>query len=281
MPLIFCDQNFIITAHQGSDAYKDHLRQLAAAGTVAFVLSPMHWIEAAEDNDVGRGTAKADFMDSLNAQWLYDRRGIQRKEVAVAFFRFLRVPSIPPQMIGSVRDVIADLAGHPAERNSRDFVTHLRTIGQNHPLERSLRENLESNRVNGDRFRTGQFTPAFLQRIERVYVETLLPTQTPGGVVVDQDSKNRFLNAFDLTDFPAFAVETRATHDSWREQRQMSRNNFMDLQHMMALPYVDYFVTDDARLRALIGRIWADLPFRIAALLTKGEFDVQYPGRRT
>jgi len=277
MPLIFCDLNFIITAHQESDVYRDHLRQLAAAGTVTFVLSTMHWVEAAEDNDAARGTAKADFMDSLNAQWLYNRIGIQRKEVAAAFFRFLQVPNNPPQMIAPLSDVIAHLAGRPAERNSRDFVAHLRTIGANHPLEQSLRENLESNRVNGERFRAGRFTTADLQGFERIYVEQLLPTRTPAGVVIDEDSKSGFLNAFRLTDFPAFAVETKATHDSWREGRQMSRHNFMDLQHMMALPYVDYFVTDDERLRRLIGRISGGLLFPIAALLTKADLDVRYP----
>ena len=46
---------------------------------------------------------------------------------------------------------------------------------------------------------------------------------------------------------------------------------------MMALPYVEYFVTDDARLRGLIGRISVGLPFPIAALLTKAEFDLRYP----
>ncbi len=113
--------------------------------------------------------------------------------------------------------------------------------------------------------------------MERLYVQQILPTQTPGGVVIDEDSKNRFLNAFQLTDFPAFALETRATHDSWREVRHMTRNNFMDQQHLMALPYINCFVTDDARLRALIGRISGGLPFQIAALLTKAEFDVRYP----
>lgn len=277
VPSIFCDLNFIVTAHQGPDVYREHLRQLAAAGTVTFVLSPMHWVEAAEDNNAARGTAKADFMDSLQASWLYERRTIQRKEIAAVFLRFLGIPSDPPQMVTTVRDVIADLAGHPAERNSRDFVSHLRSIGPNHPLERSLRQAFESNQVNGGRFRAGQLTPAFLQRMERLYIQQLLPTQTPAGVVVDEDSKNRFLNAFQLTDFPAFALETKATHDSWREERQMNRNNFMDQQHMMALPYVEYFVTDDARLRGLIGRISAALPFPVAALLTKPEFDSRYP----
>jgi hypothetical protein len=146
MPLAFCDLNFIVTAHQGADVYKDHLRQLVGTGTVTFVLSPMHWVEA----------AKADFMDGLQARWIYERRFVQRKETAAAFFRFRGIQGNPPQMIGSVAEVIADLTGVQAQRNSRDFVALLRIIGQNHPLEESLRQALDSNRVNGDRFRTGQ-----------------------------------------------------------------------------------------------------------------------------
>ncbi len=277
MPLIFSDVNFIVTAHQGPDAYKQHLQQLATNGAVTFVLSPMHWVEAAEDNDAVRGAAKADFMDSLNARWLFERRAVQRKEVATSFFRFLQVPSGPPQMVAPVIDVIADLAGVAAERSSRDFVAHLRGIGPNHPLEQSLRQAFESNQVNGGRFRAGKLTPIFLERMERHYVQYLLPRETSAGVVIDEDSKSRFLNAFKMTDLPASALEWAATQDSWREGRHMNRNNFMDQQQLMALPYVDYFVTDDARLRALICRISAGLPFPVAALLTKAEFDALHP----
>jgi hypothetical protein len=277
MPTAFCDLNFIVTAHQGPDAYKDHLRQLAGAGTVTFVLSPMHWIEAAEDPDPVRGAAKADFMDALQASWLYERLSIQKKEVANAFFLFLKIPANPPQMVTTVRSVIADLAGRPAERNSRDFVSHLRGIGPNHPLEQSLQQAFDSNRVNGDRFRAGQLSPDFLRNIEKLYIQGLLPTQTPGGIVVNGDIKRTFLDSSQLTDFPAFAVESLATYDSWRENRQMNRNNFMDQQHVMALPYVDLFLTDDAKLRALIGRISPRLPFSIATPLAKADFDASYP----
>ncbi len=277
MPTVFCDLNFIVTAHQGPDAYKQHLRHLAGAGTVTFVLSPMHWVEAAEDADPARGTAKADFMDSLLARWICERRTLQRKEATTAFFRFLGIQADPPQLIGRIVDVIADLTGIHAERNSRDFVVRLRTIGQNHPLEQSLQEAFDSSRVNGNRFRTGQLNDDFLRRIEKLYIQGLLPAQTPAGVVIDGDSKRQFLERSQLTDFPAFAVESLATYDSWRENRQMNRNNFMDQQHLMALPYVDCFLTDDAGLRALIGRISPGLPFSIATPLTKADFDARYP----
>lgn len=276
MPFGFCDLNFIITAHQEPDAYKQHLRQLAGAGTVTFVLSPMHWAEAAEDANPVRGAAKADFMDSLLARWIFERRSVQRREVTAAFFRFLKIQAVP-QTIGSVVDVIADLAGVRAERTSRDFVAHLRGIGQNHPLEQSLRQAFDSNRVNGERFRAGKLSPDFLRRMEKRYIQGLLPAQTPAGIVIDGDSKRQFLDGSRLTDFPAFAVESLATYDSWRENRQMNRNNFMDQQHLMALPYVDFFLTDDARLRALVGRISPGLPFPIATLLTKADFDARYP----
>lgn len=237
----------------------------------------MHWVEAAEDNDAARAASKSDFMDSLQASWLYERLAIQRKEVASAFFRFLRIQAAPPQMIATVRDVIADLAGHPAELNSRDFVAHLRGIGPAHPLERSIQQAFESNRVNGERFRNRELTRPFLRRMERLLIQRLLPGQTPARVMIDETTKQQFLNSCQLTDFPALALETRSTYDSWRLRRHMNRNNFMDQQHAMALPYVAYFLTDDNGLRGLIGRISAGLPFPIAALLRKTEFDALYP----
>jgi hypothetical protein len=109
MPSIYCDHNFIVTSSKGPGSYLDHLRQLGETGTVTFVLSPMHWVDAAEDANVPRGIATADFMDSLRPKWMYYRTTVQRKEVADAFFRFARIPADSPQMIVDVCDVIADL----------------------------------------------------------------------------------------------------------------------------------------------------------------------------
>jgi hypothetical protein len=92
VPLIYCDHNFITTALQEPEAYLNHLRRLVESGTVTFVLSPMHWVDTAEDADICRGDAKANFMDSLQPRWLFDRRSIQRKEVTSQFFRFVGIP---------------------------------------------------------------------------------------------------------------------------------------------------------------------------------------------
>src|SRR5260370_39550302 len=140
MPLIYFDHNYVVTAQQGPEPYQAHLRQLATTGRATFALSPMHWVEAAEDTNVAPGDSNAAFMDSLAPRWFFDRRSIQRREVASVFFRHLRIDVNPRQLMGSVRDVIAALVGQEAERDSRAFVTHLRGIGPNIPLEQSLQK---------------------------------------------------------------------------------------------------------------------------------------------
>jgi hypothetical protein len=53
-------------------------------------------------------------------------------------------------------------------------------------------------------------------------------------------------------------------------------NNFVDQQHIIALPYADHFLTDDRKLRSLITRISTKLPFHAATLMKKAEFDNWY-----
>lgn len=73
------------------------------------MLSPWHWREMASDTDNARGLSMADFCDSLNPRWLFDRRTIQKKEVAAAFYRFAGTPADAPVMVGDIGDTIYDL----------------------------------------------------------------------------------------------------------------------------------------------------------------------------
>jgi hypothetical protein len=253
------------------------LRQLVAAGAVTFVLSPFHWVDMSEDANVARSDATANFIDSLHSRWLFERRNVQRKEVATAFFQFAGIRSDTPQMVADVTDVIADLAGQRGDRDSRAFVTHLRGIGANHPLKVNLQQAFETNQANIVNHQAGKLTADVLRRAETIYVQQLLPTNTPAGIVIDEGSKRAFLDAQRLSDFPSFALETMATQDNWAQRRQLSRNNFLDQQHVMALPYVDFFITDDRALTGLIARIVATVPFRCGTVITKAQFDCLYP----
>jgi hypothetical protein len=240
-------------------------------------MSPFHWVEMAEDGDAARAEANANFVDSLQSKWLHERRNVQGKEVATAFFNFAKIPSGPPQMVADVTDVIADLSGQRGYRDSWAFVAHLRAIGPNHPLEQTLRRAFATNQANEASYHAGKLTPAFLQQIEKLYIRQLLPTKTPAGLVIDESSKEQFLAAYQMTDYPSFALETKATQDNWAAGRQLSQNNFLDQQHVMALPYLDFFITDDKRLTGLIARIVAGVPFRCATVITKAQFDGLYP----
>jgi hypothetical protein len=77
--------------------------------------------------------------------------------------------------------------------------------------------------------------------------------------------------------FPACAIESMATRDSWINNRQMNRNNFIDQQHLMALPYADMFISDDGKLTSLAGRIAKGIPFPTAKVITRAAFDSQFP----
>jgi hypothetical protein len=110
----------------------------------------------ARDADHARGTSVADFCDSLDPVWLYDRRTIQKKEVSSAFFKFANLPTAQPVMLGDISDIIHDLAGTKAYRNSRSFVEHLRNIGSNHPMEKTFKNAFDANQKNTADFLCGQ-----------------------------------------------------------------------------------------------------------------------------
>ena len=108
--------------------------------------------------------------------------------------------------MGNVSDVIADLVGQQAERDSRAFVAHLRDIGPNHPLERSLQQAFDTNQHNTELYRQGKLTPAITQNVERLYVKRLLPDTTPAGILIDDNTKNRFVDTCQMEQFPSIAI---------------------------------------------------------------------------
>ena len=281
MPLVYCDHNFVVSAHDGSEGYKDRLRSLASGGTDSFVLSTWHWLEMARDRDTARGLSVAAFADSLTPLWFVERRGVQRREVEDAFFRFRGLSYQQQSVIGSLAEAIADLTGTTVQTasnysDSRAFVRHMQTLGDTHPLQVSIRKNFEAQRQNGEAYRTGRITDEMVKCLDKICIGGLLPSQTPAGVTIDREIKDQFLQSCTNNQFPSFAVEAAFTLDGWRTGRVLSDRAFRDSQHVVAIPYVDFFVTDDASLATAIRRVAAQLPFRTAEIIPKGEFDRQF-----
>jgi hypothetical protein len=276
-PLVYCDQNFVATAHDGPEAYRARVQGLASTRTVTYVFSPWHWVDMAEDANVARSASVADFIDSISPAWLYERRNIQEREVSRAFYKFIGLQIPPRPMIGDINNVLYELTGTAAHRDTRAFVAHIGTVGPDHPLRSNLRKAYATNQKNSADFRAGKITAQIQQDIERLYIQGLLPAATPSGVVIDASTKNAFLNSYAVSTFPSIALEHFVTQDNWTTGRQLSQNNFLDQQHIMALPYVDWFVTDDKGFKGLMRRAAQSFPFRTAEVLTRADFDARFP----
>jgi hypothetical protein len=276
-PLAYCDNNFLVTVHDSSAEYKTHLRGFAQTGNVIFVLSPWHWQDMAADRDHTRANSLADFCDSLDPLWLFDRRTIQKREAAVSLYKFAHIQFEPPTMTGNIADIIFDLLGTRAYRSCRAFVKHLHGVGPDHPIEKTFKNAFEANRANTVSFLKGKLPLNTLKHFDKLYVRGLLPSSTPAGLQLDESTKRGFLNAYTPDDCPAIYLETKITHENWGFQRTLKRNTVLDQQHAMALPYVDIFITDDAQLSKMLKRIVEGVHFRTAQIQTKAEFDSAFP----
>jgi hypothetical protein len=113
--------------------------------------------------------------------------------------------------------------------------------------------------------------------LDKIAIGNLLPSQTPAGVVIDRDNKDRFLQSCNNHQFPCFAVEALYSLDGWRTGRLLTDRAFRDSQHVVAIPYVQYFVTDDLSFAAAIKRVAGQLPFPTAEIITRADFDRRFP----
>jgi hypothetical protein len=279
---VYCDHNFVVVAHDAEAYYQEHLRQLVAQSKVRFVLSTWHWLEMARDANHARGLSVAAFADSLSPVWLFERLTIQQREVEDAFFRFLGIPHNQLSQLGSLAEVLADLnkvstAITATYRDSRAFVAHMQTLGESHPMNVSLRGSFQAQKSNGEQYRAGRLTPEMNRCLEKILIGRFLPMTIPSGRTIVVIEKDMFLRSSKNEDFPSIAVENGLSLDGWKTGRALTDRAFRDSQHVIALPYVDLFVTDDGPLTAAIHRVVANFPFRTAEIVTKAEFDRRFP----
>ena len=276
MPKVYCDHNFIIAAHDESGAYKAALRESVSHG-LSLVLSPWHWLEMARDRDKARGLSVASFSDSLTPLWLLDRVSLHARELAIAFFLKTGYADVINPPIGTLHDVVADLT-HDYRAHlhgSPDFVHHLQTLGPDHVLERSLRNNFNAQQRNASDYWSGKIKDWDLPGMDRIYALRLIERLSELSHIVGQ-LRQEFLAAYKTALCPSILIEHTITYDSWRRKRALTDRNFRDMQHTMALPYVDCFVTDDGALTAIVRRLAHQFPFRIAEIINRSVFDRRY-----
>jgi hypothetical protein len=275
MPLVYLDYNFIATAHDSPGTYKKRLRE--AAGRLTFVLSRWHHVEMARDEDEYRAYSVADFVDSLEPKWLYDRRSLHLRELKTQLFNSGIWYEIGPPM-GTLREMLADLRNtlpSPTPAQSANLVREFRQLGKEHDVAKSLRKNYENQKENRQDYCNGTITPFDFPRLDRAVIRGFMKEGLSPNTPSPFDA--RLINEFSSTCkkelLRSIALEIAVSRDAWKNNRALSENEFIDLQHMIALPYVDVFVTDDCRLKKIVQRVVPRLPFRTAEITGKAEFD--------
>lgn len=81
---------------------------------------------------------------------------------------------------------------------------------------------------------------------KRLYVKGLLPSRTPGGLVVAEDSKRQFLQQMDINKFRAVAFEAALSEATTADAHaRPTEQDLVDVQNAVcAVSYVDVAVLD-------------------------------------
>jgi hypothetical protein len=85
-----------------------------------------------------------------------------------------------------------------------------------------------------------------LNEARKQYVEKLLPSRFPGGLVIADESKREFIQQMDITKFRALTFEAGLSEATTADaQARPTEQDLVDLQHAVSVvPYVDVAVLD-------------------------------------
>ena len=275
-PLIYCDHNFLISLFDEGEQYKDNLRAIVSTGKIRLVFSMWHWVEMAKDKDHTHALALADFADSLNPLWIRERVSLHRDHMMAAFCSWGGIQYSLPPAVCSLPEMMANFSSRPLEKmstlSSRQFVSGWRANSD------SLAQMIIAHQRNVESF---GWLKVHLRRVtrevdraRRAAVRGFLPEKTPAGLVIDQETKERFLRECDLTRCGTLATEIVISEEDWHFLGKLRWQHFIDRQHLVpALPHVDFFATNDKRLVSLVRRVRPKLPFNLAETLSRQAFE--------
>lgn len=273
--VIYCDQNFLISVSQERDEYKARLSQMSEGGSLVFVLGLWTLVEIARARNPVMMAQLAAVADALQPGWFPERRWLQHYEVAEQFFRYVNVPYSRPNVIRTLAEVAAELVHRPAPVGQRYSVVDVASAIRSNmaPIQAGFDENRRARELLAEEWKR-EWVKTRGDLLLRTYVEKLLPTKTPAGVQIDKGTKRSFLDQITIDLFPSIAVEHAMFEDSLRRGAKQRIQSFLDRQHaIVALPYVQSLVSDDAALIQAAKRVAANLSFPTARIIKKQEFD--------
>jgi hypothetical protein len=259
MPLTYLDQNALLALGRKArkSEYRSKLDSILQSAGLRPVVSSWHLIETAHTKSIDNAVELADFIDSLNPGWLFERRDIQNLDVEDDFCVFLGLPAPNKPRITARSAVHAALNRQrdsprfdiPSRNFVRQWIEHPKQVEE---LERTYQKNAESLLRLRELVRDGKVTEEIRRRVDKIMVEASLPTTTPAGLYVGQELRTEYVKSVDVKRIPSLAIETAISEHEWFAQGGADRNTLIDKFHLIsALPYADEIVSDDKFFAAI------------------------------
>ena len=247
MPLTYLDQNALIAlgVRARIPEFRCELDRALQSSALSVVVSSWHLIETAHTSNLALATELADFIDSLNPSWIFERRDIQKLDIEEDLWKFLGLEIAIKSRVTTRSAVFAALNGQDDSPkfniSSRDFVKQwIEHPEQLVVLERTYESNAKSLARMRELLKDGKVTDSLQRRVNEILITASLPRTTPGGLDPGRDTKINYLRQAKIETIPSLAIETAISEHEWASQGGADRNTLIDKFHLIsALPYVN------------------------------------------
>lgn len=252
---LFLDQWAIINLLQDPSftTQRERLVTLCKSGACVLVLTIWYVYEALRDGNKDRAKDLCAKIEALSKEvpslWIRLRTELQEDEVAEEFFKSTgaKYQKINP----FCEEAIAIFPNHeelPDIDNARReglswFLSKPGLFGEARSEQRkypAVKAELKAS-VQVTVGRKGLSHEA-----RRQYVESLLPSRYPEGLIIADESKRQFLQQMDISKFRALSFEVALSEATTADaQAQPTEQDLVDLQHAVSIvPYADVVVLD-------------------------------------
>jgi hypothetical protein len=252
---LFLDQWAIVNLLQDASftTQRERLVSLCKSGTCVLVLTIWYVHEALRDSNKDRARDLCSKLEALSKQvpclWIRLRTELQEAEVAEEFFSSIGAQYQKHSPF--CKEAVAIFPNHeklPDIVNARRdgllwFFDKPKLFGE------ALKEQKNYPAVKAELKAAVQVTvgrKGLLNDARKQYVERLLPSRSPGGLIIAEESKRRFLEQMDITKFRDLSFEAALSEATSADaQAHPTEQDAVDLQHSVSMvPYVDVAVLD-------------------------------------
>lgn len=264
---VYLDHNVVVALLNRQLPEAADFRASLKEGKFRAVLSPTHWVEAARSNSRFLALATAEVMDSLGALWVRERRDLQRREIqawANGKPGDRRVIDPFGLTASEVATELSGMQGAAAIMTSITIVGYLQANpGFGATMQTAYRANAEGFERNVQHVREGELTA---EKEQEIWVTWLCGVASEAKICSSPDQLGSAQRKF----FPSIITEFEVAKENWKRgvenpDMKLSPQRLGDAFHVIvALPYVNYVVSGDSRLRALIQCVGPKLPFGTA-----------------